>query len=533
MNVFFKRWYLGLGCCVGLMMLLIGGIQSACWAAGAGKEAMNAGVDLENFKPLRTIRVESIEALMDAVAKAQQGDLIEVADGDYNNTKVIRITSKKGTAQAPIVFRAANRGNARILGSEGFLLDNCAYVVVEGFSFFSADITTVCRVTSSNHCRFTRNHIRGQGLTGDPESQRSNWVRIGGEKSHHNRIDHNLFEEKRSHGVMISTAGSSVKTGNMSTQYDRIDHNHFRNFYPGTKNGYETIRLGSSAYSHSSAKIIVDHNLFERCDGEAEIISVKSNDNTVRNNTFLNCRGMLTLRNCHTCLVEGNFFFNDADQKRSSGVRFYGQGHVIINNYFQDLGGTAIFIKTGDIERRTDPRWKYQERDGDLRNWGGYQRPEDALIAFNTIVNCAVAFKLGETGKRAETYSLPARNITIANNLIVSGRGKINDDLGMWEEFTISGNIFYSDRQDAEIGWAIPEDSYRIVNPKLAKQGGYMRLTTQSPAVDAAIGDYPDVTQDIKGQLRDGQKDIGADELTPLSIRYVPLTASTVGPLAK
>ncbi|MBT4139882.1 MAG: hypothetical protein HOE48_18335 [Candidatus Latescibacteria bacterium] len=495
---------------------------------------MTAGVDLESFKPLRTIQVKNIEELMDAVAAAQKGDLIEVADGDYNNTKVIRVDTKKGTAQAPILIRAANRGNARILGSEGFLLQNCAYVAIEGFSFFSNDIVMACRVTSSHHCRFTRNHIRGQGLVASgQEQQRSNWVRIGGEKSHHNRIDHNLFEEKRSHGVMISTAGSSVETGNMSTQYDRIDRNHFRNFYPGTKNGYETIRLGSSTYSHSSAHIIVDHNLFERCDGEAEIISVKSNDNTLRHNTFRNSRGMLTLRNCHTCLVEGNFFFNDSDQKRSSGIRFFGQGHVIINNYFQDLGETAIFIKTGDIERRTDPRWKYQERDGDLRNWGGYQRPEDALVAFNTIVNCAVAFRLGEQGTRAETYSLPARNITIANNLIVSNREKINEDLGMWEQFTIADNIFYSSHPGAELGWALPQDGYRMVDPKLAKQGGFLRLTTQSPAVDAALGDYPAVVQDIKGQWREGQKDIGADELTPLSIQYVPLTSSAVGPQAK
>jgi hypothetical protein len=508
-------------------------VNGTGWTAGAGEEAMTAGVDLGNFKPLRTIHVSTIEELMGAVADAQKGDLIEVADGDYDNTKVIRI-EKKGTAQAPIVLRAANRGKARILGSENFQLVNCAYVAIEGFAFFHKDIAMVCRVTGSHHCRFTRNHIRAQGMAArGQEQRRSNWVGIGGEMSHHNRIDHNLFEEKNSHGVMIYTSGSSVGTGNMPTQYDRIDHNHFRNFYPGTKNGYETIRLGTSTYSHSSAKIIVDHNLFERCDGEAEIISVKSNDNTLRHNTFRDCRGMLTLRNCHTCLVEGNFFFNDGDQKRSNGVRFFGQGHVIINNYFQDLGESAVQIRTGDIERRTDPRWKYQERDGDLRNWGGYQRPEDALIAFNTIVNCSVAFRLGEEGNRAKTYLLPARNITIANNLVVSNGNKINEDLGLWENFTIEGNMFYSSQEGAELGWALPKGNYRMGDPGMKKRSGFMQLTPQSLAVDAAIGDYPEVKQDVEGQLREGQKDIGADELTRLNIRHVPLTSNTVGPYAK
>lgn len=61
-------------------------------------------------------------------------------------------------------------------------------------------------------------------------------------------------------GSWICTGGSEVDTGNMATQYDRIDHNHFRNFHQGMGNGYETIRLGSGPYSHSSSFTIVEWN---------------------------------------------------------------------------------------------------------------------------------------------------------------------------------------------------------------------------------------------------------------------------------
>ncbi len=47
---------------------------------------------------------------MAAVADAQAGDSIEVADGDYDNTDAIFIDKKVGSVQSPVVIRAANRG---------------------------------------------------------------------------------------------------------------------------------------------------------------------------------------------------------------------------------------------------------------------------------------------------------------------------------------------------------------------------------------------------------------------------------------
>jgi hypothetical protein len=506
----------------------------ADWSAGAGEEAARAGVSIEDFVPRRTVNVTTVAELMTAVADAQVGDLIEVADGNYDNPKVIRIEDIKGTAQTPVVIRAANLGRARIIGNGGFQIVGCAYVVVEGFALFHKDAAMAWQMLDSHHCRFTRNHVRiKEKIESERHPRRLHWSVIGGEESHHNRIDHNLFEHKHNSGVMVCTGGSRLETGHMATKYDRIDHNHFRDFHHGKGNGYETIRLGSSNYSHSSSFTVIENNLFERCNGEGEIVSVKTCDNTIRHNTFRDCRGMLTLRNCHSCRVEGNFFFNDAGQERSAGIRFFGEGHVIINNYLQDLDESAIMVRTGDIERRQNPRWKYEARDGDARNYGAYQRPENALLAFNTIVNCSVAFELGEEGKRAEKYPLPARNITIANNLVISNRKKINWDKGMWDDFCFEGNLFYSSQGDAKLDWEMPEGSYSLANPALIQQDGFMRLTSTSGAVNAAAGRYANVEQDIEGQSRGMNRDVGADELSTESVRCIPLKDQDVGPGAK
>jgi poly(beta-D-mannuronate) lyase len=516
------------------ILVLLASSANADWSAGAGEEAAKAGVSVENFVSRRTVQVATVNELMTAVAEAQAGDLIEVADGDYYNPKVIRFEDKEGTSQAPVVIRAANRGRARIIGKGGFQIVGCAYVVVEGFALFHKDAAMACQMLDSHHCRFTRNHVRiEETIDSDDLERRLHWSVIGGEESHHNRIDHNLFEQKRNSGVMICTGGSRFESGHMATEYDRIDHNLFRDFHHGKGNGYETIRLGSSTFSHSSSFTIIENNLFERCNGEGEIISVKTCDNTIRHNTFRDCRGMLTLRNCHNCTVEGNFFFNDAGQERSAGIRFFGEGHVIINNYLQDLDESAIMIRTGDIERRQDPRWKYEQRDGNARNYGAYQRPENTLVAFNTIVNCSVAFELGEEGKRAERYPLPARNITIANNLVISNRERINWDKGMWENLTVEGNLFYSSQGDAKLGWRLPEGSYSLTNPALMQRDGFLQLSPTSAAVNAAAGRYVDVEHDIEGQSRGMNKDIGADELSTESARHAPLKDQDVGPNAK
>ena len=60
--------------------------------------------------------------------------------------------------------------------------------------------------------------------------------------------------------------------------------------------GYETIRLGLSGSQMKDGNHIVEHNLFEKCDGEIEIISIKASSSNVRFNTIRESYGYITMR---------------------------------------------------------------------------------------------------------------------------------------------------------------------------------------------------------------------------------------------
>src|SRR5205823_7447134 len=105
-----------------------------------------------------------------------------------------------------------------------------------------------------------------------------------------NRMDHCYLAGKTSESPTLQIEAEG------QPNYHRIDHNHFGPRPPLGRNGGETMRVGYSGQSMRNSGTLVESNLFDRCDGEIEIISSKSCGNIYRFNTFLDCAGMLTLR---------------------------------------------------------------------------------------------------------------------------------------------------------------------------------------------------------------------------------------------
>src|SRR5690606_36682850 len=129
-------------------------------------------------------------------------------------------------------------------------------------------------------------------------------------------------------------------------------------------------------------------------------------------------------------------------------------------------------------------------------------------VPFNTIVNCRYAFEVGATNV---AYNLPARDIIIANNLVLSNQKVVNLERVtpiadvMQENFTYENNIFYSTAANATLTWRdLPVESILAVDALLTYAGGWMRLASDRPAIYAAGGDLPIVTHDFQGQLRVG-----------------------------
>ena len=330
-------------------------------------------------------------------------------------------------------------------------------------------------------------------------SSSGNWVTVTGNDV---EVDHNTFQNKSTEGVFLQISGPGDAA---MAQRTRVHHNYFRDHTFDGSNGGESIRLGYSYRQLSSANAVVEYNLFERANGDSEAISVKSSDNTIRYNTIRDSSGSIVLRHGNRNLVEGNLMLGS-----TAGLRFYDNDHVIVNNVIQ--GGTGqIIAGSGDVA-------------DDTTGATSHARPDRVVVAFNTVVsNRTNLLQVGQGTDR-----LGPNQCTFANNIFVgSGSGAVLDvDEGTG--LTWQGNIVWSGT-----GGNAPSSGYRVVNPSLTTDaGGLRRLTSGSPAVDAAAGSYPSATRDVDLQTRSGTKDVGADEYLSSGTQRRPLTSADVGPNA-
>ena len=435
--------------------------------------------------------VSTISELNSAIASAQPGDIIELADGTYNGT-INSISGKNGTADRNIIIRAKNVDQAVLAGPAKFDLSNCSYITIEGMKITSS-VTVGIKLNSCNNIRITKCRLR----TTEKPGVDNKYVLIQGANSHHNRIDRNIFEEKHEMGQMLAIHGSSTQV----SQYDVVELNYFKNFYPGTGNGYETIRVGLSGISMSSGYTIIQNNLFENTDGENECISLKACDLTVRYNTFRNVSGECTSRHGNRHSVYGNYFISDGVKANTAGIRAFGQDHKYYNNVFIGLTGTAIVLNGGAVDTS-----------GPLN---GHWRQYRAEVAFNTIIDCAKGLTLG-----GKIY--PPIDTKIADNIFQGSTGTLFDEISS-ENTLWQGNTAYA-TGSAVVGISKEPSEINVIDPQLAASGELYRLSGTSPAIDAASGTYSYVTDDMDGQPRT-IKDIGADEYSTAPVTHAPLAA--------
>ncbi|MFZ4620329.1 MAG: chondroitinase-B domain-containing protein [Bacteroidota bacterium] len=456
----------------------------------------------------------SASTFKSAATSAVPGDTLELANGTYD-ISTLSLT-KSGTENARIVIKSQNKGLAVLNGKSAFACKGIAFVTIEGF-LFTSDVSTVIKTESCNNIRITRNSFRLS------ETTSSKWILIGGTyniataNSHHNRVDHNLFENKKQLGNYVTIDGSPSSLGTPeASQYDLIDHNHFRTIGPRAVNEMETIRIGQSEICRSNSYTTVEFNLFEECDGDPEIISVKTRKSYIRNNTFVRSQGTVCLRSSDSSIVEGNFFFGGG-KSGTGGIRMYGSGHSVMNNYFSGLTGdtwdAALTITNGDAELSGS----------NTSHW----RPTNILVAFNTYVDNANNIQFGFTNNGS--YSKAPQNITFANNLVVGSSGQLVKVYTSPTGMTYSGNIMFP-KNGATVGISASAQQINVTDPNLVLTDSLWRVTAGSAVIDAAAGTFDQVTSDIDGQMRDALKDVGADEFKQTQRLNRPLTAADVGP---
>ncbi len=356
------------------------------------------------------VLVNTMEELTAAINSAAPGDNIVLANGTWTDAQINFYG--KGTPTAAIKLSAETPGSVFLEG-QSFVHLGGEYLVVEGLYFRNGYSPgkgvisyQISKDTTAFYSRVTNTVI--DGFTRPNRWENDRWVELYGQ---HNQFDHNYLAGKGNDGATFMV----YHKGNQHTNnYHKIEYNHFG---PRPRKGGprgETMRLGGSETSMTPGKATISNNFFDRCNGEVEIISDKTNFNSFINNIFYKCEGSLVMRHSDYTTVDGNMFIGDDDSDFYGGIRVVNSGHWIANNYFYKINGeefrSPLAVMNG-IPKSSLNR---------------YKQVTDAVVAYNTWVDCASPIQIGVGQNKASKDVLPKSEIRsappirtiLANNII-------------------------------------------------------------------------------------------------------------------
>lgn len=272
-----------------------------------------------------------------AIKKAQPGDRIILADGEWRDFQIV--FTGNGSAAKPITLTARTKGKVTITGQSNLRMGG-QHLIVSGLVFrngasptgevisFRRDSKTLAinsRVTEVVIDGFSKADRRADDI----------WVALYGTG---NRVDHSHFEGKTNSGVTLAVIR---RAGDPLDNRHRIDHVYFGPRPPLGSNGGETIRIGTSEESLSASNSIIERNIFDRTSGEVEIVSIKSGGNIIRENLLIEAQGAIVLRHGNGNLVERNIFLGKGVAD-TGGVRVINRDQIVRGNYFEGLAGTSF-----------------------------------------------------------------------------------------------------------------------------------------------------------------------------------------------
>lgn len=491
-----------------------------------------------------TYNPSQLTALKTALnGKLSPGDIVYLADGIYTD---FQVTFKgEGTSAKPITLKAKNPGKVILTGQLNIKMSG-NYLVVDGLVLkdgmaakndiieFRTNTTTF-----ANYSRLT-NIVIDNCNNPDPKyvetvTESERWVMVYGKN---NRVDHCYFTNKTNGGVLLMV---NIDNVNSRENNHVIDYNFFADrprFALG--NNAETVRLGDSKSSQYSCQTTVENNFFYACDGEVEIISIKSCDNIIRNNSFYESEGGVVCRHGHRNIIESNAFIGN-NKKSCGGVRIINQGHRVYNNYFQDLEGlgnkSALCVMMGIFEKPTEST--------DLQKdpLNTYHRVKDVDICYNTFVNCR-NIDLGTEVK----YTYPSDNPYYPGKTIYGT---------LKPECNIDYNIVYNPTSNKVlnlIGTNASDIKYAnnlytlktapglsgfyarnlIYNKTASGYGkGFYIMTNTDNGILSPPGstgtNYNYVTHDISGNIRNGVKSVGSQQQSYLGKAFSVVSPSKAG----
>lgn len=374
----------------------------------------------------QNILVSNAAELNAANKNAHPGDVIILKNGVWNNID-IRLDCR-GTKEQPIQFRAETAGQVILSGKSSLQLGG-DFITVDGLYFtkgYAGDNPVfsfrVNKNQLANNCRVTNTVINDFN---NPKRMDENyWVSFYGRN---NRLDHCSFFNKKNMGVLLAVILDDERS---RENFHSIDHNYFGFRLPLASNSGEIIRVGVSQHCEFNSNTQITDNFFEDCDGETEIVSLKSGSNVIRNNLFKNCQGAVVLRHGDFNTVENNVFLGN-NKAGTGGVRIINKGQWVVNNLFYQCRGTG-FRAPLSVMNGVPNSAAFR-----------YVTASDAVVANNSFYECApLSFCEGSDTERSE----PPYNIQVINNLIYN-RNDSNVYLAhdKMDGFYFSGNLASKD----------------------------------------------------------------------------------------
>ena len=370
----------------------------------------------------RKIVVGSTAAIIEAGIQAKPGDTLLIQKGIYNNCKLL--ISAKGTAIQPIVFMAQMPGSVHFTGNS-YLHITGNYITVNGV-VFKDGYAGKNHVWQFSHGKDVANNSRIMGSSiqsfNNPlRLDENHWLTLSGKN---NRVDHCNFTDKTNLGVLVAVLLDDDRS---RINNHSIDSNYFGIRKPLGSNAGEMIRVGVSQHCTFYSNTNIKNNFFEYCDGETEIVSIKSCGNKVVGNVFKECQGAVVLRHGNDNTVEGNLFYGN-DKEGTGGVRVINEGNWIVNNFMSHCKGqgfrSPLAIMAGVFNSPANR----------------YLPVRDAVIANNTFLNCS-PFSISE-GKDAER-SVDPKNVLLLNNLFYSDKtGPLCYTVPTIDSVYATGNVF-------------------------------------------------------------------------------------------
>ena len=451
----------------------------------------------------KIIKVNDAVGLKSAIETAQPGNEIILANGIWKDVKIHFIG--KGEKGNPITLRAEIPGKVFIEG-ESFIKFGGEYLVVSGLYFRNGYTPSktiiefrIDKNNIANNCRVTSSVI--EEFTQPDRYMKDHWIEFWGRN---NQLDHCYIAGKSNQGPTLRV---NLSGNEHIRNYHQIVNNHFgpRPRKGGPKS--ETIQIGDSYTSMTPSHVNVSNNLFEKCNGEVEIISSKSNFNEFRNNIFYESEGSLVMRHGNYCIIDGNFFIGNDNSQFIGGIRVINTGHWITNNYFYKLKAdefrSPLAIMNG-IPKSPLNR---------------YNQVTDVVVAHNTWIDCTSPWQFSVGANMNKSSVLPQREIRsarpkrilIANNIIFNQQP---DELPIKAYDKVDGVTFRNniiDNNDNNFNKYDGLDSKSISMDKITKQL-FIPSENQSEILENTYPgfEFETIEKDIFGNSRTKQNYLGA-----------------------